>query len=478
MPYAQPTADRDVVPVLRARWWEHLALVLLGVGGPFAYAAASPVYSSGDEAAHVDYAYQVWHGTLPVFEKGLVLMNTVGAHPPVQWTAQHPPLTYVLLAPIVGPLVDAGYINAAAMAGRMLMVVLSVGLLYAVRAGANAMMPKVRHVGIAAAAVVGLSVWFVRLGGSVYNDMLAALLLATAFAAAVRLVKGLSGMRAAIVLVIAVAAASTTRLSSVPLAAVIVVLVLVSAALVRRPRPALAWWTAAAAGLAALASSGWFYLRNLEITGSISGGHPEWAADHTSRVARPPLEVAFDASFWAKMLQQFSIEDNGTHLPGTVIALANLLLFALPVAVGLVLVVARALRRRPVAWDDVLIASSAVGIAGGIAAMQVLHTAGGGSVLPRYFFAMIPFLAPYMAFALLRGGRLRPALLAWLAVRSVLLVIEVGATLSRDLYGAQARIFPVAAWVGVALALAGVGVVAAGVLRDRQSNLPSAASLS
>ncbi|WP_309069367.1 hypothetical protein, partial [Microbacterium sp.] len=175
---------------LRVRaWLEHAALVLLGLGGPFAYAMASPIYSSGDEAAHVDYALQVWHGRLPVFEDGLELQNTVGVHPPVQWTAHHPPLLYLLLAPFVGPLADAGNIEGAGMAGRFVMVALSVALLYTVRAIGRLMVPQVAGIGLASALVVGLSVWFVRLGGSVYTDTLAALVSALAFYGLLRLAR-------------------------------------------------------------------------------------------------------------------------------------------------------------------------------------------------------------------------------------------------------------------------------------------------
>ncbi|GAB3280389.1 hypothetical protein [Microbacterium lacusdiani] len=441
---------------------EHVALVLLGIGGPFAYAMASPIYSSGDEAAHVDYAFQLWHGELPVFEEGLELGNTVGVHPPVQWTAHHPPLLYLLLAPFVGPLADAGNIEGAGMAGRMVMVALSIALLYAIRGIARLLLPTVAGIGLASALIVGLSVWFVRLGGSVYTDTLAALVSALAFYALLRLARGRTPVRDIVLFAVACAGCALTRFSLLPVAVLFAVAVIVIGHLPGPLRARHAWTAAVAAGVTVVASSLWFYLRNIALTGNASGGHPDWAAEHTRRVARPVLEVTRDPAFWTRMTEQFS---TGTYpplpraletpLPWT------LLLFALPLLIGLVAHVADVLRERRERAVRLVILATALCACGGIAIMQIMHHAGGGSAFARYFFAMLPFLAPFLALPLLWARAL--PLAAWTAVRTTLLGLEIAATLARELSGPQAAFYPTPTWIGFGVALAGASI-ALGVL--------------
>ncbi|WP_036960808.1 hypothetical protein, partial [Promicromonospora kroppenstedtii] len=65
-----------------------LVAVLCGVLLSLTVALADAPYATGDEPPHVDYAYQVWHGDLPVFEDGLELRPDRAWLAPVQWTAQ------------------------------------------------------------------------------------------------------------------------------------------------------------------------------------------------------------------------------------------------------------------------------------------------------------------------------------------------------------------------------------------------------
>jgi len=71
-----------------------------------AWAWSLTLLRNNDETGHFDYAYQVWHGRLPVFEDGVSVKPPFASIPPVQWTAQHPPLFYVIEAPFIGPFVD------------------------------------------------------------------------------------------------------------------------------------------------------------------------------------------------------------------------------------------------------------------------------------------------------------------------------------------------------------------------------------
>ena len=443
---------------VRWRGWEHLALVLIAIGGPLAQVFSSPIYSSGDEAAHVDYALQVWRGQLPIFENGLILGNEVGFLPSVQWTAQHPPLFYILLAPVVGPLADAGFVNAAGMAARIVVVALSVALIYAVRASARLLMPATPAVGTASSVIVGLSVWFTRLGGSVYNDILAATLVAVTLALLIAMLRGDRRWRTVIWFALASAACASTRLSIVPVAVLFAVTAGIGFWVVKGERRSRLLGAAALGPAAILVFSGWFYIRNVMLTGSISGGHPDWAVERTGRTFHTPWEVATDLDFWIRMMPQFSTQSTGWSTRTFLLTVA--VLFILPAAAGVVMFIRRALAPHgPQRAVDLLVLAAIACAVGGIAAMQILHVAGAGSALPRYFFALVPLLAPFMALALLTP-RSWPALLAvWSASRVAMGAAELDATLGRQFGSPQAEIQPVAAWIGFALSAAGAALL-------------------
>ncbi|PZF79617.1 hypothetical protein C1I92_30195, partial [Jiangella anatolica] len=167
-----------------------LPLAVLGAMLLSAVAAlAQAPYVTGDEAPHIDYAYQVWQGRLPVFEDGLSHRPDGAWLAPVQWTAQHPPLYYVLVAPVVGPLAEAGHAEAAVYAARAVNVLLS-GLLVLVAHGAarrvcrpGSTVPPI--VALVVAAMAGKSL----VGGSGYNDLLAAVLVTAMFGVAATAIK-------------------------------------------------------------------------------------------------------------------------------------------------------------------------------------------------------------------------------------------------------------------------------------------------
>ncbi|MGO3884903.1 MAG: hypothetical protein ACTJHU_01275 [Mycetocola sp.] len=448
-------------------WLGVLGLIALGLGGPLTYVFGSPAYSSGDEAAHVDYALQLWHGQLPIFENGLVLTNTMGVHPPVQWTAQHPPLFYLLLAPVVGPLVDGGHIVAAAIGARIVVALLAVALLFAVRWTTARVFPAQPAVAWTAALITGLSVWFVRLGGSVYNDTLAALVICLAFGMLVALFREPHLRRWYVGFTLFITLAALTRFSALPLCALLLTAFLIQRITIERPGIWRAVGAPVLSGVIMLVGSGWFYLRNVALTGNLSGGHPDWAVEHTGRVERPLSEVALDAGFWKTMLQQFSTRTVPEQPWAWWMNWGIPLLFLLPVAVGGVLWLSRILRERQSRANDLIIFAVIVCACLGVAAMQISHTAGAGSSLPRYFFALVPFLAPVMALALVGHRAALITLLAWVGIRTVLMGVETSAMLGRRFGGEQAQIWPEITWASYAFAVAGVIAVVVTIVAAR-----------
>ncbi len=307
-------------------------------------------YVTGDEAPHLDYAYQVWQGDLPVFEDGLEHRPDGAWLAPVQWTAQHPPLYYLLVAPVAGPLAEAGHPVAAVYAARAVNVLLS-GLLVLVAHGAarricrpgSAVAPVVAFV-VAAMAAKSL------VGGSGYNDLLAAAFVTALFGAAAAAVR--RGLDARLVLAISLltSGAALTRLSA-GVVAVVLAGVAGLAGIVRARQRRGGW--APVAGLVlggpatVLAAAGWFYVRNVELTGTVTGSHFDWSVEHQGRSPKPLWQVLVEYVTWLRLPNLFWW--SGQQPPRTTYVLATM------IVTGVVLVwvpIALAVARTARAWTN------------------------------------------------------------------------------------------------------------------------------
>lgn len=391
-----------------------------------------PPFHTGDETAHLDYAVQVWTGHLPVFEEGVTLAPHVGSVPPVQWVAQHPPLYYLLLAPLVGPLVEHGHLVGALYAARALNVAL-VGLLVVVVAwAARRAFPGTTATGgtptaPVAALVVGATAWVARVGGSAYNDVLAAVFATWLFGVAVSAVRsGLTWRRTALLVVVA-ALCLGVRLHTMVMVAVMVAVVLAGVLLRDPSDPSRRGDRARAVVLvlgvpgAVAATTGWFWLRNVRLTGSVTGGHPDWAAENLDRVVRPVLDVLLDGGVWVRLLAVFGYG----AVPD---AVGVVLLLAVPALLALLGVIRRARGPAPgiargVVPDlpGVLIAASGAGVIVVTLVMQALYTAGGGSPHPRYLLLVVAPLVLLVARGLTELGvhsnrAMAAGIAAWCAI--------------------------------------------------------------
>lgn len=281
-----------------------LAAMLLSAGAALVQAP----YATGDEAPHIDYAYQVWQGELPVFEDGLEHRPERAWLAPVQWTAQHPPLYYLLVAPIVGPLAEAGQPVAAVYAARAVNVLLS-GVLVLVAHGAARRIcrpggtPPV-VVAFVVAAMAGKSL----VGGSGYNDLLAAVFVAAMFGVGATAVR--RGLDARLVLALSLLAggAALTRLSA-GVVAVVVAGVAGLAGIVRawqgRGRRAPLLGLLLGGPALVLAVAGWFYARNVELTGTVTGSHFDWSIENQGRSPKPLWQVLVEYVTWLRLPNLF-----------------------------------------------------------------------------------------------------------------------------------------------------------------------------
>lgn len=444
-----------------------IAAACFAVFASVAIGFSAPPFNSGDEAAHFDYAVTVWHGHLPVFERGLTIDSPFGILPPVQWVAQHPPLFYAILAPFVGPLWDSGHLYAAVLAGRAVNAVLAGLTVLAAGWAARRVLPGRPATAAVAAVVVSLTSMFLLVGGAVYNDLPNVGFGALAIGVGATAIR--RGLSTGLVVLGAVVTAGgmLSRLSfAVFVAAVLVAFVCARGGgrwngLVGKAGAVLV------AAAAPVLAAGWFFLRNRELTGNVAGSHPAWAATHLHRSQHGFVETVTDPGFWSGV---FSVYRGHFADPWGWTWAILLVPLLLAVVVGLVpglrrstLVVPpdRERARRGDRVADALVAAMLVAVFLLIVFLQVRFTMQGGAAQARYGLPVVPVFAVGMAIGLTGFGRLAAPVLVtlWVAAAGYSWFDIV------DLSGpafTSAATLPIT-WVAVVLALAALAAVLVGV---------------
>lgn len=263
-----------------------LLLVYLALGA--LQAAALPPFAMVDETSHVGYALTVARGSLPTINtpiptdgypdlrERVAQDRAIGReHRADVWTANHPPLFYLLVG---GPLqagVDHGHPLAGLWAARGINVLFGAGALVATVALASRLLPSRPRVALIAGAWLALVPLFMTLPGAVFNDILAVLTATAALASAALILR--EGRTAARLAAVAAwsSAAALTRVSGLLFAVVaagITGLAAGSAADGTRLTPARHALRDGAVVLGAVGlTSGWFYWRNFALYGGPTG---------------------------------------------------------------------------------------------------------------------------------------------------------------------------------------------------------------
>jgi hypothetical protein len=413
-------------------WSAVLFVLAASVARAFTY----PPLNGGDEPAHFDYIITVWHGHLPVFEKGLTYRAPFGAGVPVQWVSQHPPLYYVLLAPIVGPLFDHGHALLAVLAGRCASAVLIACAVPAAAWGAWRTFPGARRLPGAIAVVTAMSGIVIQQGSSIYNDALYYPLVVLACAIAGAALRSGVGPRLLVGAVLVGAAGMSTRLSfALWLIALVVAVVLAPHVRLGRLTGIPARVVAAALPvLGAVAASGWFYLRNKRLAGNYSGRHADWGLQHMGRVESPVTDVVQNPGFWRGTFGIY----RGVLDP---LSWSTYWLLLVPLALAVLAGVWFLVRRRSVSPADAeasrsiarasvradrrdrlstaLVVAMYVVVTVLLIATQVQYVAGGGAANTRYALTAMPVLVVAMA----------AGLTAWRPLSGVLVGLWIAAAM-------------------------------------------------
>ena len=418
-----------------ARPWANIVVlgaVLFMVAASAARAFTYPPLNGGDEPAHFDYVVAVWHRQLPVFENGITYHAPFGATTPVQWVAQHPPLYYLVLAPVVGPLFDADHALLAVLAGRLISALMAGGVVFAAAWAAWRCFPTARLLPGAVAVVTAFAGMLVQQGGSIYNDVLFVLFSALACGiAGAALRTGVTSRLLAGAAIVGAGGMATRLHFFIWLVALVVSLLLARTA--RLGKLDGVWARVLAAStpvVAAAAASGWFYLRNKQLTGSFSGRHADWGIENMGRVVRPATEVATDGTFWTSLFGIY----RGVLDPAEPLTLVQWVLMLLPMALAGAYGI-RSLQRRSTwqfsaktgttggrrdATSTVLIVLMFVSVTAILVVVEVFYVHGGGAPHTRYSLTVLPVIAIAIGSGLIARPRLFAGLLTgWIVLAYV-----------------------------------------------------------
>lgn len=387
-----------LVSGLRGRDWATpvvLAATLFLLLASVARSFSGLPLSSADEPAHVDYALRVWHGQLPQLLDGVRFRPGFGSTPPVQWVAQHPPLFYLLLAPVVGPLVDTGHPLQAVLAARLVDAVIVALVVPAAAWAAARCFPGARRLPATVAVVAASTPLLVVQGGVVYNDALSALVGVLGCGVAGAALRSGVTTRLLVGGSLVAAAGMTTRLSFA-LWFVAIVVAFVFARSIRVPRLRGVWGRVLVAlgpVVAGAAASGWFYVRNEILTGSFSGRPKPWPGS-TPRPKIPESVVVRTKGFWQQLgaVYRGALDVNGA-LPWVLLLVPVVLAL-----LGLVLVAVVVVRRRLTAtaqvsdgegWPRALVVAMFVAVLVLYVVVEIRYVAGGGAPNSRYTLGVL-----------------------------------------------------------------------------------------
>ena len=315
----------------RRQGWPRRSVVGVGLAGvllTFAVLASLQAFTiypfhPPDEISHVGYALAVSHGDLPTVETPIpgheipLLQHRVNNVRPANktiWTANHPPLYYLVAAvPLrTGIALDRplGGIRAA----RLVNVAISLAGLALTVLLARELLPARPELWVGAAGLAALVPGFVQTSAIVYNDALMFTLTTAALVLMVRMLRRGPTTRGLVLLAVVAAAAALTRATGLLVAAVAAVAVL-AAVLLHDRRPArvrvlLAVAAGGAVALTTVAAAGWFYLRNRTLYGSATGTGV--LLQKFSRHARGTIPQAIvDPSYWHDHLRRLWDDSGG-----------------------------------------------------------------------------------------------------------------------------------------------------------------------
>jgi len=424
------------------RWrWELVGLagaLLAFFGFSLHYALATQPFFPPDEHAHLSYGYALADGALPEIETRdnppssatwmqERIANAKDDRYRTVWVANHPPLYYLFLAPMleVSERLDMTNVGGV-MAGRLLNIgfaTAAIGLVYLLAVEVTG---GVRRIAATAAALVALLAQPQYTFSHAYNDGLAFLTVTLVLWAAARILRRGPTPGGTTLLAFAVAAAAATRASGLVIGVGAVAVVALTEhgplaglardrnrlrEVVRRAWPLLA---------PTVVLVGWFYVRNLFLYGDFGASSYLLRRFDRGDHEESPLRVVVDWGGWGEVYDR--MVGHVFFLDPVRISWAQIGLWRLGLVlavVGLVIAWRTGVTgdRRPDDGQPGRLSHPLLvllGVAFGLNTLLFIqHVAGGGSPWPRYLYATLGASATLVMIGL---DRLLPRVLPIVAV--------------------------------------------------------------
>lgn len=404
-------------------WKKHKWLIigLTGViftfmGGAGLRATTLPWLISADAPFHLDYAWQVSQGNLPVAVEGVKMPIDQAFHH-IHLTAQHPPLYYAILAPFVEPFLTNGEWQVATAFGRLLS--LGLGLLSAMALAWMAWIVGGRYRHVLAIAAPAIAITFVPFLGhvsAVYNDSLVVLITILALILSIiTILKGPYRLYIASLIVVSLLgmASKVSFISVLGLVLISVVTAFVVHGENTRAKNILKGMKYATVIVAVVVLGiGWFYyFHNYQVSGSFISARPEYISQTISpnRSYKPFAEVITSSNLWSLVpLHLFgrSLSRIGEYTLNHWISLA---VFGFGIIGGVIWFI------KEKAWYlfnkthkiSLIIAGILVSHFGLIFAQQIVYATGYGAYNPRYLLPAWFLTGIVLAFGVSACRRLR-----------------------------------------------------------------------
>ena len=309
-------------PIRRSARLGLIGALLVYAGLVLLSLVAQPLFITGDEAAHADYAFDVAHGSIPVLHESRTQeFPELGQSGRSQYVANHPPAYYALVGPLVRAAESSEHPRAFLLLGRALTAALGAAVLLTLAATAATVFrrePRERAVAmIATVSLAGSVPILIGSASEFRNDALSVLMVCATVLVLARAIR--TGLRPGTLALVA-ALCTLGMLSRIAFLPVWLLAIGAVAALelwprLRRRRPAVAdIRRGALAALTVLVvpllGAGWFYAMSMRRNGDLTGGSDLYAGRVVS--ARGYLPGAEDgplaymllpSSWWAQVKQ-------------------------------------------------------------------------------------------------------------------------------------------------------------------------------
>lgn len=404
-----------------------VGLVLLGIVAfsISAYVAmAAPPLSGPDERSHAAYAIALMHGDLPTIDTPVLddpeRFPQISAHLDRQgsaprrdvWTANHPPLYYLISVPLLAVADWSGQPGAGLLAMRLLNAFgVAIGVVL-VGLTARELVPRRPAVTLLATVLAVATAPVLAMGSQIFNDGLGNAASALTLLAGIRMLK-YGPSRGRIVLA-ALAGTAAVGFRAPGVFAVALCACAAFYAAWRAPQVGAAarrWLVASGAaavvaGVPALAF-GWFYARNIRLYGDIGATAALLDKFDREPLRRSLIEVATDPLFYVFQFRSFFLRGVNERAAGDyrplLWAAPRVLLLMVVIGLMVSLLVSISSRKgRPWPRRELVLAWVMMAVHAALIEYSLMSFyLDGGSQHARYTFPMLPLMLTVTAVGLL-----------------------------------------------------------------------------